>query len=181
MFWCLRKRHIFEFSGGQRQRIAVARALISGAEFIVCDEPTTALDVSVHSQICNLLLDLQQELGLTYFFISHNLSLIKHITTHMAVMYLGMIMESGSTEEIFKRPVCPYTEALMSAILEVKPSEKREKMILSGEATSPLNPETTCRFVGRCLNETKACRTEAITETFSVGYDHKTCCLRGRS
>lgn len=171
------ERHTFEFSGGQKQRIAIARALITGAEFIVCDEPTTALDVSVHSQICNLLLDLQQELGLTYFFISHNLSLIRHITTHMAVMYLGDLMESGSTGEIFRRPACPYTEALMSAILEAKPTTRRERMILHGEAVSPINPGPGCRFAGRCPHATEACRRESLTAPVAVGEDHYTNCL----
>lgn len=171
------ERHTFEFSGGQKQRIAIARALITGAEFIVCDEPTTALDVSVHSQICNLLLDLQQELGLTYFFISHNLSLIRHITTHMAVMYLGDVLESGSTEEIFRRPACPYTEALMSAILEAKPGTRRERIILHGEAVSPINPGPGCRFAGRCPHATEACRQERMTAPTAVGEDHFTNCL----
>ena len=127
-------RYIFEFSGGQRQRVAIARALVAGAELIICDEPTSALDVSVHSQICNLLLDLRDEFELTYLFISHNLSLVKHITDHMAVMYLGEVMESGATAEIFAHPVTPYTRALMSAIPEVNPSGKRERIILTGEA-----------------------------------------------
>ena len=170
-------RHTFEFSGGQRQRIAIARALITGAEFIVCDEPTTALDVSVHSQICNLLLDLQQELGLTYFFISHNLSLIRHITNHMSVMYLGDILESGSTKEIFEHPACPYTKALMSAILEVRPKTKRERIILSGEAVSPINPGDGCRFASRCPNAKDACRTNFSDVPRKVGNEHYTTCL----
>jgi oligopeptide/dipeptide ABC transporter ATP-binding protein len=174
------ERYTFEFSGGQKQRIAIARALITGAELIVCDEPTTALDVSVHSQICNLLLDLQQELGLTYFFISHNLSLIRHITSHMSVMYLGDFLESGSTEEIFEHPVCPYTKALMSAILEVKPKVKREKMILTGEAISPINPGVGCRFAGRCPDATEECRTQAVSEPIRVGQDHLTNCIKCR-
>ena len=150
-------RYIFEFSGGQRQRIAIARALITNAKLIVCDEPTSALDVSVHSQICNLLLDLRDEYELTYLFISHNLSLIKHITGHMAVMYLGEVMECGATEEIFKNPGTPYTKALMSAILEVNPLGERERIILSGEARSPINPPDICRFAGRCPNACEIC------------------------
>ncbi len=169
-------RYIFEFSGGQRQRIAIARALISDAELIICDEPTSALDVSVHSQICNLLLDLREEFELTYLFISHNLSLIKHITEHMAVMYLGEVMESGATEEIFENPRTPYTEALMSAILEVNPSGDRERIILSGEARSPINPPSTCRFVSRCPKATELCRTEALPAAVSVGCDHVARC-----
>lgn len=165
-------RYIFEFSGGQRQRVAIARALITNAELIICDEPTSALDVSVHSQICNLLLDLREEYGLTYLFISHNLSLIKHITERMSVMYLGEIMESGSTDEIFRNPVVPYTKALMSAIPEVNPTEKRERIILSGEARSPINPPDICRFAGRCPNASEICRTKTLPQAVSLGNEH---------
>lgn len=165
-------RYIFEFSGGQRQRIAIARALISNAELIICDEPTSALDVSVHSQICNLLLDLREEYGLTYLFISHNLSLIKHITQRMSVMYLGEVMESGSTEEIFKAPATPYTRALMSAIPEVNPTEKRERIILSGEARSPIDPPDICRFAGRCPEACEGCHTRPLPPFKAVGNDH---------
>lgn len=173
-------RHAFEFSGGQRQRIAIARALITGAELIICDEPVSALDVSVHSQICNLLLDLQQELGLTYLFISHNLSLIKHITSHMSVMYLGTVMESGNTKEIYKNPVSPYTKALMSAILEVNPSKERKRIVLAGEATSPINPGNTCRFAGRCPEVCDKCRQMPLPSLSKVGDDHFANCIRMR-
>lgn len=165
-------RYIFEFSGGQRQRIAIARALITNAELIICDEPTSALDVSVHSQICNLLLDLREEFGLTYLFISHNLSLIKHITDHMAVMYLGEILESGATEDIFRNPQSPYTKALMSAILEVNPKEKRERIILSGEARSPINPPDRCRFAGRCAEACERCHNAPLPDFKKIGDDH---------
>ncbi len=165
-------RYIFEFSGGQRQRIAIARALITNAELIICDEPTSALDVSVHSQICNLLLDLREEFGLTYIFISHNLSLIKHITEHMSVMYLGEVMESGATKEIFAKPCTPYTEALMSAIPEVNPTEKRERIILSGEARSPINPPDICRFAGRCPKACAICHEKPLPQAVSMGNDH---------
>lgn len=165
-------RYIFEFSGGQRQRIAIARALITNAKLIVCDEPTSALDVSVHSQICNLLLDLRDEYELTYLFISHNLSLIKHITEHMSVMYLGEIMESGSTEEIFKNPATPYTRALMSAIPEVNPGGKRERIILPGEARSPINPPNLCRFAGRCPQACEICQQQPVPDFTLLGTDH---------
>ncbi|MBQ7309076.1 MAG: ATP-binding cassette domain-containing protein [Clostridia bacterium] len=165
-------RYIFEFSGGQRQRIAIARALIANAELIICDEPTSALDVSVHSQICNLLLDLREEFGLTYLFISHNLSLIKHITDHMSVMYLGEILECGDTDEIFEKPQSPYTEALMSAILEVNPKEKRERIILSGEARSPINPPDVCRFANRCAKACPQCRHMPLPGFTAIGDDH---------
>lgn len=169
-------RYVFEFSGGQRQRIAIARALVTNAELIICDEPTSALDVSVHSQICNLLLDLRDEFELTYLFISHNLSLIKHITDHMAVMYLGEVMECGSTDAIFENPVCPYTEALMSAILEVNPAEKRERILLSGEARSPINPPAICRFANRCPNACEICRTKPLPPFEMFGDDHMARC-----
>ncbi len=169
-------RYVFEFSGGQRQRIAIARALISNAELIICDEPTSALDVSVHSQICNLLLDLREEFELTYLFISHNLSLIKHITDHMAVMYLGEVMECGATNEIFEHPACPYTEALMSAILEVNPSEARERIILSGEARSPINPPNLCRFASRCPKACDICRIEPLPSFAKLSDDHMARC-----
>ena len=165
-------RYIFEFSGGQRQRIAIARALITNAKLIICDEPTSALDVSVHSQICNLLLDLREEFELTYIFISHNLSLIKHITEHMAVMYLGEIMESGATKEIFANPCTPYTKALMLAIKEVNPSEKRERIILLGEARSPINPPNICRFASRCPKASDICKEKPLPPTFLVGKEH---------
>lgn len=169
-------RYAFEFSGGQRQRIAIARALIADAELIICDEPTSALDVSVHSQICNLLLDLREEFSLTYLFISHNLSLIKHITEHMSVMYLGEVMESGATEDIFRNPRTPYTEALMSAILEVNPSTRRERIILSGEARSPINPPDICRFANRCPKACAVCRTQPLPAAQIVGPDHMARC-----
>ena len=169
-------RYVFEFSGGQRQRIAIARALLANAELIICDEPTSALPVSVHSQICNLLLDLREEFGLTYLFISHNLSLIKHITEHMAVMYLGEVMKSGSTDAIFADPRTPYTEALMSAILEVNPQKDRERIILSGEARSPINPPDICRFAGRCPRACDICRTTPLPPAAMVGEDHMARC-----
>lgn len=171
-------RYSFEFSGGQRQRIAIARALVSNAELIICDEPTSALDVSVHSQICNLLLDLREEYGLTYIFISHNLSLIKHITEHMAVMYLGEVLESGATKEIFANPCTPYTEALLSAIPEVNPTGTREKIILTGEARSPINPPDICRFAGRCPKACEICHTKPLPEMTSVGQNHMARCHR---
>ncbi|MBQ8340514.1 MAG: ATP-binding cassette domain-containing protein [Clostridia bacterium] len=165
-------RYVFEFSGGQRQRIAIARALITNAELIICDEPTSALDVSVHSQICNLLLDLREDFELTYLFISHNLSLIKHITDHMSVMYLGEVMESGSTADIFKNPRTPYTEALMSAILEVNPKTQRERIILTGEARSPIDPPSTCRFANRCPKATELCRISPLPSAVEIAPEH---------
>ena len=170
------ERYVFEFSGGQRQRVAIARALSADAELIICDEPTSALDVSVHSQICNLLLDLREEYGLTYLFISHNLSMIRHITDHMAVMYLGEVMESGATEEIFAHSAVPYTKALLSAIQEVDPEAKRERIILSGEARSPVDPPSLCRFASRCPNACEPCHTIPLPDAVSVGADHLARC-----
>ena len=124
---------------------------------------------NAYSVICNLLLDLREEFGLTYLFISHNLSLIKHITDHMSVMYLGEVRESGRTEEIFENPQTPYTEALMSAILEVNPSKARERIILTGEARSPIDPPDLCRFANRCPKACEKCRTVPLPPAMSVG------------
>lgn len=166
------ERYVFEFSGGQRQRVAIARALCSDAELIICDEPTSALDVSVQSQICNLLLDLREEYGLTYLFISHNLSLIRNITDRMAVMYLGEVMESGATDAIFTSPATPYTRALMSAIPEVDPVKIREPILLSGEARSPIDPPDRCRFAPRCPTACDQCGTSPLPRPVRMGDDH---------
>ena len=165
-------RYIFEFSGGQRQRVAIARALVSDAQLIICDEPTSALDVSVHAQICNLLLDLREEYELTYLFISHNLSLMKHISQHIAVMYLGEILEHGDTQAVFSQPRTPYTQALLSAIPEVHPTPGRERILLTGEARSPINPPDLCRFAGRCPLACDRCHSTPLPPAQAVGPDH---------
>ncbi len=174
----IRLAYPHELDGGRRQRVGMGRALAPNPEFIVCDEPVSALDVSIQAQVLNLLMDLQDQYGLTYLFITHDLSVVKHISHDICVMYLGQLVETSPSKELFRQPLHPYTKALLSAVPSLDIDHKAERIMLKGEITSPINPKPGCRFAQRCPFATEACAKEQKLE--EVSKDHYVACCRVR-
>jgi peptide/nickel transport system ATP-binding protein/oligopeptide transport system ATP-binding protein len=168
-------RYPHEFSGGQRQRIGIARALAVEPRFIVCDEPVSALDVSIQAQIINLLSDLKQEYGLSYLFIAHDLSVVEHISDRVAVMYLGKIVEQATSDELFRNALHPYTRALLASVPSLEPGEKTKRRTVPGDVPSPLNPPPGCAFHPRCPEAMDVCRA-VVPATLVQGGDHSVAC-----
>lgn len=170
-----RNRYPHEFSGGQRQRVGIARALAVTPKLIVCDEPVSALDVSIQAQVLNLLDDLKDEFGLTYLFIAHGLNVVKHISDRVGVMYLGKLMEIASKRDLYENPMNPYTQALLSAIPTIDVNRKKERIILKGDVPSPINPGAGCRFSSRCFKSFEGCDT-TCPELKDQGGNHFVAC-----
>ena len=170
-------RYAHEFSGGQRQRIGIARALSVDPEFIICDEPISALDVSIQAQVINMLKELQEERGLTYLFIAHDLSVVKYISDRVVVMYLGTMVETAETDELYAHPMHPYTQALLSAIPEADPNKAKanQRIPIKGEIPSPINPKNCCRFAERCQHATERCFKE-MPQMKEIAPGHKVAC-----
>lgn len=169
------ERYPSDFSGGQQQRIAIARALILKPDYLVCDEPVSALDVSVHAQILNLLMEMQKEMGITYLFISHNLAVVKKMCDRLAIMYLGKVVEYGSAEKIFANPMHPYTKALIASVLDIDVDLKKKRMTLTGDVSSPIDPPKGCRFCKRCPQAGEKCE-QQICSPIEVEQDHYVVC-----
>jgi peptide/nickel transport system ATP-binding protein len=164
-----------ELDGGRRQRVGIGRALALNPKFIVCDEPVSALDVSIQAQILNLLMDLQEKYGLTYMFITHNMAVVRHISTNISVMYLGQLVETSPTKELFKNPLHPYTKALLSAIPTIKSHSRKKRIVLEGELTSPINPRPGCRFAKRCPYTRRQCHEPQVLRELESGH-FVSCC-----
>jgi peptide/nickel transport system ATP-binding protein len=165
-----------ELDGGRRQRIGVARALALNPKFVICDEPVSALDVSIQAQVLNLMQDLQEQLGLTYIFITHNLSVVSHISSNIMVMYLGKVVEYSPTESLFESPMHPYTQALLSSIPSIDLDAPKNQSLLQGEITSPINPPPGCRFASRCPYARDICHAET-PELKEYAPNHKAACF----
>ena len=170
-------RYPHEFSGGQRQRIGIARSLILNPELIICDEPVSALDVSIQAQILNLLADVKKENGISYLFISHNMSVVRYVSDKIAVMYLGNIVEYATTEELFSHPLHPYTQALLSVVPDANPHARKEKIRLKGEIPSPMDIPDGCPFHTRCPYATVDCK-HIVPKMHSINEEHSVCCQK---
>lgn len=174
----LRKSYPHELDGGRRQRVGIARALAMNPEFIVCDEPVSSLDVSIQAQVLNLLMDLQDQMGMAYMFVTHDLSVVRHISDNVCVMYLGQMVEKSTTEELFAEPLHPYTKALLSAIPSTDIFQPMQRVQLKGEIASAINPKPGCRFAPRCLFATKACEEPQVLEEMLP--NHFIACCRAK-